>query len=124
MTVIGIDHVQLAIPAGGEDAMRTFFCDLLGMIEVPKPSNLSPSGLWLKGGAAHLHVGVDPHFKPASKAHPAFLVADLATLRTRLEAAGYETRDDKPVDGYTRFFTADPFGNRIELMQQEESSES
>ncbi|MCK0127508.1 VOC family protein [Erythrobacter sp. F6033] len=118
MGVIGLDHVQLAIPAGGEDQMRGFFCGLLGMVEVPKPANLSPSGLWLTGGGAHLHIGVDPDFTPARKAHPAFLVDDLSLVQERLETAGYETRDDKPVDGYARFFTTDPFGNRIELMQR------
>lgn len=98
--------------------MRGFCCGLLGMTEVQKPDNLSPSGLWLQSGTAHLHIGVDPEFTPARKAHPAFLVSDLAALRKRLEKAGYECRDDKPVEGYTRFFTADPFGNRIELMQR------
>lgn len=118
MGVIGLDHVQLAIPAGGEDRMRGFFCDLLGMVEVPKPDNLSPSGLWLQSGEAHLHIGVDPDFRPATKAHPAFLVDDLATQRELLEQAGYATRDDEPVEGYIRFFTNDPFGNRVELMQR------
>jgi len=115
--IIGIDHVQLAIPEGGEDAMRAFFIGLLGFREVPKPDNLSPSGLWLESGPVSLHIGVDLDFRPATKAHPAFLVDDLAALRERLEAEGFPARDDKPVEGYERFFTADPFGNRIELMQ-------
>ena len=118
MAVIGLDHVQLAIPVGGEDASRTFFVDLLGMKEVPKPANLSPSGCWFEGGSISLHIGVDPDFRPARKAHPAFLVRDVEQLRQNLAEAGYPIRDDKPVDGYSRFFTEDPFGNRIEIMQR------
>lgn len=118
MAIIGMDHVQLAIPEGGEPAARRFFGDLLGMREVPKPANLSPSGCWFESGAVSLHIGVDPNFRAARKAHPALLVDDLAGLRAVIEAAGHETSDDKPVAGYERFFTHDPFGNRIELMQQ------
>ena len=118
MPVVGLDHVQLAIPEGGEDEARRFFVEILGMAEVPKPANLSPSGCWFEGGGARLHIGVDPDFRPAVKAHPAFLVDDLANLRERLEDAGHATRDDKPVEGYARFFTDDPFGNRVELMQK------
>lgn len=118
VAVVGLDHVQLAIPAGGEDRARGFYAGLLGMIEVPKPPNLSPSGCWFTGGSAALHIGVDPDFRPAAKAHPAFLVDDLAGLRGRLAAAGCVIRDDTPVAGYVRFFTQDPFGNRIELMER------
>ena len=118
MGVIGLDHVQLAIPAGGEDEARAFFAGLLGMREVAKPDTLSPSGCWFEGGGANLHIGVDPDFVPARKAHPAFLVDDLERLRERLRAAGIATRDDKPVEGYARFFAFDPFGNRIEFMQR------
>lgn len=118
MAIIGLDHVQIAIPAGGEDKAREFYIGLLGMIEVPKPANLSPSGCWFTGRAVSLHIGVDPDFRPATKAHPALLVDDLASLRERLAAAGCSIRDDKPVEGYVRFFTEDPFGNRIELMER------
>lgn len=118
MNILGIDHVQLAMPPGGEDRARSFFVGLLGMREVPKPANLSPSGCWFESGLVHLHLGVDPDFRPAGKAHPALLVHDLASLRARLEAGECDIRDDQPVEGYQRFFTSDPFGNRIELMQR------
>lgn len=118
MAIIGIDHVQLAMPHGGEDEARAFFIGLLGMREVPKPANLSPSGCWFESGSLNLHLGVDPDFRPATKAHPALLVDDLAALRAKLEAVGHTTRDDTPIEGYTRFFADDPFGNRIELMQK------
>lgn len=118
MGVVGLDHVQIAIPAGGEDRARAFFAGLLGMTEVSKPASLSSAGCWFTGGGAALHVGVDPDFRPAKKAHPALLVDDLAALRARLAEAGCVIRDDKPVEGYARFFTEDPFGNRIELMER------
>ena len=116
--LLGYDHVQLAIPEGGEDRVRAFFVDLIGMREVPKPDTLSPQGCWFEAGPVSLHIGVDPDFRPATKAHPAFLTDDLDGLRSRLEAAEVECRDDKPVKGYRRFFTADPFGNRLEFMQR------
>ncbi|GAB5349873.1 VOC family protein [Alteriqipengyuania sp. 357] len=116
--LLAYDHVQLAIPRGGEDRARAFFVDLIGMREVPKPVTLSPHGCWFEAGAVSLHIGVDPDFRPATKAHPAFLVADLEDLRTRLEAAGVACREDKPLAGYLRFFAEDPFGNRLEFMQK------
>lgn len=118
MAIIGLDHIQIAIPAQGEEKAREFYGALLGMHEVPKPANLSPSGCWFERGSVSLHIGVDPEFTPARKAHPALLIDDLARLRERIETAGYEAHDDKPVEGYDRFFTFDPFGNRIELMQR------
>jgi len=116
--LLAYDHVQLAIPPGGEDRMRAFFVDLIGMVEVPKPDTLSPQGCWFEAGAVALHIGVDPDFSPATKAHPAFLVSDLEGLRARLEGAGVACREDKPVEGYQRFFADDPFGNRLEFMQR------
>lgn len=118
MAVVGLDHVQLAIPAGGEPLARAFYAGLLGMAEAAKPANLSPSGCWFASGAVSLHIGVDPDFRPATKAHPALLVDDLAALRARLAEAGCVIREDKPLEGYARFFTEDPFGNRIELMER------
>ena len=118
MAIVGLDHVQLAIPAGGEDQARAFYAGLLGMAEVPKPEALSQSGCWFAGGAVQFHIGIDPDFRPATKAHPALLVDDIAGLRARLGEAGCVIRDDKPVAGYVRFFTEDPFGNRIELMER------
>lgn len=118
MGVVGLDHVQLAIPAGGEGLARGFYAGLLGMVEVPKPATLSASGCWFTGGAVSLHIGVDPDFRAANKAHPALLVDDLAGLRARLAEAGCVIGEDKPVEGYTRFYAEDPFGNRIELMER------
>ncbi len=116
--LLGYDHVQLAIPPGGEDRTRAFFVDLLGMREVPKPDTLSPQGCWFEAVPVSLHIGIDPDFRPATKAHPAFLTDDLAGLRARRENAGVTCQDDKPVPGCVRFFADDPFGNRLEFVQR------
>jgi catechol 2,3-dioxygenase-like lactoylglutathione lyase family enzyme len=113
-----LDHVQIAIPAGGEDRARLFFGELLGLLEIPKASELGGrGGCWFRLGDRQLHLGIDPDFRPARKAHIAVAIENLTALRAKLEGAGYETRDDLPVDGRERFFTNDPFGNRIEFLQ-------
>lgn len=113
----GIDHVQLAAPAGCEDAARAFFGGLLGLEELEKPESLrSRGGVWFQVGAQELHVGVEPNFAPARKAHPAFSVSGYDELQGRLRAAGVEVTDDGSVPGRRRCYVADPWGNRIELV--------
>jgi catechol 2,3-dioxygenase-like lactoylglutathione lyase family enzyme len=117
--ILGLDHVQVAIPAGGEDAARAFYGSLLAMTEVAKPATLAGrGGCWFSAGSAVLHLGVEEPFSPARKAHPAFLVAQLNTVQNRLSAAGYDcVRADDEIPGVRRFHTFDPFGNRIEFQQ-------
>jgi len=113
----GIDHVQLAAPAGCEDAARRFFGELLGLEEIEKPESLSGrGGVWFQAGAQQLHVGVEPSFSPARKAHPAFSVSGYDELQDRLRAAGVELTEDGSVPDLRRCFLADPWGNRIELV--------
>jgi catechol 2,3-dioxygenase-like lactoylglutathione lyase family enzyme len=120
MAVIGIDHVQVAIPAGGEDRARAFWTGVLGMREIEKPAVLrgERGGAWFDCGAQRLHLGVDPDFRPSRKGHPAFLVDDLAAALAACESAGIVPTRDVPLEGYDRAFVQDPFGNRIELMQR------
>jgi catechol 2,3-dioxygenase-like lactoylglutathione lyase family enzyme len=115
----GYDHVQVAIPAGGEDTARAFYGDLLGMAELPKPPALAArGGCWFESGAAVLHLGVEAPFTPARKAHPAFLVDDLDALAGRLAGAGLHcVRGDGEIPGVRRIHTYDPFGNRLEFQQ-------
>jgi catechol 2,3-dioxygenase-like lactoylglutathione lyase family enzyme len=118
MAISSIDHVQLAMPAGGETAARDFYEGLLGIPEVLKPPQLAArDGCWFESGAVKIHLGVDPDFSPAKKAHPALVVDDLADLVQTLEDAGFAVTNDQPLDGYQRRYVHDPFGNRIELMQ-------
>lgn len=116
--ITGYDHVQVAIPAGAEDAARSFYAGLLGMTEVPKPPRLAVrGGCWFSSGAAVLHLGVEHPFTPARKAHPAFVVTDFAGLRERLERAGHPCVVADEIPGVARFHTHDPFGNRLEFQQ-------
>jgi catechol 2,3-dioxygenase-like lactoylglutathione lyase family enzyme len=118
MTVLGIDHVQVAAPPGCEDAARAFYGGLLGLEELPKPEPLaSRGGCWFTAGGVELHVGVEDPFAPARKAHPGFVVGDLEALRARLAAAGVAIRDDDALPGAVRFYADDPFGNRLEFRE-------
>lgn len=120
MKVTGIDHVQLAMPSGGEESARSFYGRLLGLRELPKPPELaSRGGAWFGCGALQLHLGVERAFRPAKKAHPALRVAGLDELLAVLRGAGFEVVDDTSVASIRRAFTADPFGNRIELIDCE-----
>jgi catechol 2,3-dioxygenase-like lactoylglutathione lyase family enzyme len=117
MRVIGIDHVQLAMPAGGEDAAREFYARLLGIPEVPKPPALAKrGGAWFESGDLKVHLGVDPDFRPARKAHPGLLVRELVVLVRKLRAAGYEVEEVLAHD-QLRAYVDDPFGNRLELVE-------
>ena len=120
--IVAIDHVQLAMPAGREDEARRFYAGVLGLVEVPKPAGLAGrGGCWFAradGGVA-VHLGVEDDFRPARKAHPAFVVADLEAIRQFLADAGAEIVEDDSTD-VRRCYTADPFGNRIELIAEKD----
>jgi catechol 2,3-dioxygenase-like lactoylglutathione lyase family enzyme len=122
--VYTIDHVQLAMPRNGEALARQFYGGLLGLEELAKPPNLEArGGLWFACGALQLHLGVDSDFRAAKKAHPALRVRNLGELRAALETAGHAIKlDPEPIAGVERFFTEDPFGNRIEFVALEGSS--
>lgn len=116
--VVGLDHLQLAMPAGREAEARAFYGDLLGLAELKKPPHLQVrGGVWFALGSQQLHLGVEKDFRPAQKAHPAFLVNGLGGLRTRLAQHGYPPYEDEPLAGFNRFYVADPFGNRLELLE-------
>lgn len=116
--VIRLDHVQLAMPAGREAEAVAFYEGVLGITHVPKPDHLAVrGGCWFERGDLKVHLGVDVDFRPAAKAHPAFIVDDVRTIATAIVAAGFAVKDDEPLDGFDRVYVSDPFGNRIELMQ-------
>ena len=116
----GIDHIQIAAPAGSEEAARRFYGELLGMEEIPKPENLmARGGCWFLCGPQEVHIGIQNDFTPAIKAHPGFTVQALEQLTSRLQEAGYIISNEPPIDGRARFFTHDPFGNRIEFLEFE-----
>jgi len=113
----GIDHIQIAAPPGSEDKARQFYGELLGMEEIPKPENLKGrGGCWFLCGSQEVHIGIQQDFIPAKKAHPGFTVNALEHLKLQLEEANYVISVEPPIDGRSRFFTHDPFGNRIEFL--------
>jgi catechol 2,3-dioxygenase-like lactoylglutathione lyase family enzyme len=116
--IVRLDHVQVAIPEDAEGEARAFYCELLGFSELEKPEALqSRGGLWLKAGSAELHLGVEAPFRAATKAHPCFVVDRLDALVATLLAHGRPVRPDDGIPGRRRFFTDDPFGNRLEFVQ-------
>jgi catechol 2,3-dioxygenase-like lactoylglutathione lyase family enzyme len=118
MPVKRIDHVQLAMPPGREEEARAFYGGGLGIREVAKPPHLAKrGGCWFEQDALKVHLGVEADFRPARKAHPAFIVGDLGELIVRLQTRGYRVVEDEPLEGYNRRYVDDPFGNRIELME-------
>jgi catechol 2,3-dioxygenase-like lactoylglutathione lyase family enzyme len=117
--IAALDHVQLAMPAGGEDAAESFYCGVLGFVREPKPPNLAKrGGCWFRNGGVSVHLGVEADFRPAKKAHPAFVVAGFDALVARLDADGIAFKPDDELPGVKRGYVEDPFGNRIELIAQ------
>ena len=106
------------MPAGGEAQARAFFGDLLGIPEVPKPTELAGrGGCWFERDGLKIHLGVEKDFRPARKAHPALEVKDLPRLIEKLKERGHAVKGDEPLEGYHRVYVDDPFGNRIELLE-------
>lgn len=115
--IAGLDHVQLAMPRGEEALARMFYAGLLGLREVRKPRALAGrGGAWFVAPGAAVHLGVEEPFRPARKAHAAFVVDDLEVARQRLATAGVETEPDPTAGLIRRCYVSDPFGNRLELV--------
>jgi catechol 2,3-dioxygenase-like lactoylglutathione lyase family enzyme len=114
-----LDHLQLAMPPGGENRARRYWGGIFEMEEETKPAPLaSRGGCWFRRNTVILHIGVEPNFVPQQKAHPAFIVDDLDALAERLTATGHPVNWDESLPDRTRFYTTDPFGNRIEILRE------
>jgi catechol 2,3-dioxygenase-like lactoylglutathione lyase family enzyme len=117
---LSIDHIQIAAPEGCEDVARRFYGGTLGLDEIEKPEQLGRrGGCWFRCGPHQVHIGVEPDFRPARKAHPAFAIVNFEALRTNLLANGFEVTDDDNLPGMRRFYTSDPWGNRIEFVERQ-----
>ena len=118
MTIRGLDHVQLAMPQGEEAQAAAFYEVVLGIPRVAKPDALAKrGGCWFESASVKIHLGVDPDFRPARKAHPALLVDRLGDLVSRLRHSGVVVHPGEPLNGYEHVYVDDPFGNRLELME-------
>lgn len=121
--IAGLDHVQVAIPPGADDAARAFYGGVLGLPEIPKPAPLNASGgVWFVTGSTQLHIGGQAGFVPAKKAHPAFIVEDFDAYCTLLRERAVRVREEPQVAGRRRAGIEDPFGNRIELIERAAAS--
>ncbi|MFI8789931.1 VOC family protein [Streptomyces sp. NPDC055105] len=113
-----LDHVQLAAPAGSEDALRRFYGDALGMTQTPKPPALAArGGCWFEAGQVRLHLGIERDFRPARKAHPGLRVTGIEAYAARLAAHGVRIIWDGDLPGHRRFYADDPVGNRLEFLE-------
>jgi catechol 2,3-dioxygenase-like lactoylglutathione lyase family enzyme len=118
-SVEGFHHVQLAMPPGREDDAEAFYAGVLGFDVVPKPEHLAArGGRWFRSGVTDLHLGVEEGFAPSAKAHPAVRVRGLGALRETLSAAGIAVEDDTQLDRHDRWYVRDPFGNRLECIEE------
>jgi catechol 2,3-dioxygenase-like lactoylglutathione lyase family enzyme len=113
------DHIQLTIPANEEAKARAFYGNLLGLPEIEKPDALrARGGCWFQVGTQQLHLGVEAKFKAAKKAHPAFRVKHYEALQEKLVSNGFTVTPDDALKDVERFYTHDPFGNRLEFINQ------
>jgi catechol 2,3-dioxygenase-like lactoylglutathione lyase family enzyme len=114
-----LHHFQITVPRDAEYAAREFYCGFLGLKEIPKPESMKDrGGFWLDFGDMQLHVGIEElSERSGSKVHAAYLVDDLEFWRNKLTEYGIEVLESIPVPGYERFEFRDPFGNRVEFLQ-------
>jgi predicted enzyme related to lactoylglutathione lyase len=119
MSILSLDHIQIAIPAGSEACARAFYSGILGFTEIAKPAETAErESIRFVAGAVNLHLGLEPDFIPAKRAHPAFVVDGLDAILSACERAGITTKPDTSFNGFRRVHVTDPFGNRLELMEK------
>jgi catechol 2,3-dioxygenase-like lactoylglutathione lyase family enzyme len=117
--ISGVHHVQLAMPPGQEDVAERFYAGVLGMERIPKPPHLEGrGGCWFRAGGLELHLGVEDGFRASAKAHPALRVEGLDALRTALREVDADVTEDTQLEGHDRCYVRDPFGNRVELIEE------
>ena len=114
---VHLQHVSIPRPPGSEDLTRAFYGDLLGFPEIPAPNSIQAAEvIWFKlGEDAELHCFREEPLGDASNRHFCLVVDDVAGIRQKLNAAGYQPYDVEVIPGRPRFFCRDPFGNIIEF---------
>ncbi|WP_066303639.1 VOC family protein [Bacillus sp. FJAT-29814] len=118
--IIGLHHAQITIPKGAEGEGRNFYCGILGLTEIEKPESLKGrGGFWLKVGDKDVHVGTEDGFnREKTKAHLAYRVEDISYWRKVLEQNDIKIIDSVTIPNFERFEFRDPFGNRVEFIQE------
>jgi catechol 2,3-dioxygenase-like lactoylglutathione lyase family enzyme len=117
--IVGIDHVQIAVPRALEGQCLAFYREVLHLPELEKPEHLKArGGGWFLVGTTQMHIGIDPDASPRSKRHICFLVQDLAAAKAEILSRGVPIEDEGVAEGLRRFFVRDPAGNRIEIGQR------
>ncbi len=118
--IVGIDHIQIAVPKALEEECLSFYRTVLALPEVEKPAPLKArGGAWFQvSPTTQMHVGIDPETSPKSKRHICFLVGDLAAAKASVQSHRVTIEEESAAEGLTRFFIRDPAGNRIEIGQR------
>lgn len=118
--LLQIHHAQITIPKEAENTAREFYCEFLGLKEIPKPESLKErGGFWLELNGFQIHIGTEDDFDRAkTKAHIAYLVVDLINMRKKLEEKGIKILEGVPIPNFQRFEFRDPFGNRVEFLEE------
>lgn len=120
ISLVALDHVQIAAPKGSEKEAIEFYNGVLGLPIVEKPKTLQKNGgVWFSNGVINIHIGIEEPFVPAKKAHPAFIVHDLKDTMNYLKERSISFKEDFLLPGAKRIYVHDPFGNRIELLEWE-----
>ncbi len=120
LLILRVQHAQITIPKDAETEARKFYCEFLGLKEIPKPESLQTrGGFWLELGAFQIHVGTEDGFdRTQTKAHIAYEVEDLNAWREKLETNNVKIIEGIPIPNYSRFEFRDPFGNRVEFLER------
>ncbi|ASV67069.1 VOC family protein [Cytobacillus sp. FSL W7-1323] len=118
--IIGIHHVQLTIPKGAEEKGKQFYCEVLQLKEIEKPASLKGrGGFWLQVGDRAVHVGTENGFdRTTTKAHIAYEVDNLSFWKEVLSQQNISLIEGVPIPGFDRFEFRDPFGNRVEMIEE------
>ena len=117
--ILGVNHVQVNVPAADLERAREFYVGFMGMREIPRPGSFTSKGIWLNAGMFEIHIGLEDGVdRSKTRAHVAYQVSDIRAWRAKVSEAGFATKDQPLIPGYDRFQFRDPFGNMIEIMQK------
>lgn len=118
--ILGLHHAQITIPKGAEEEGKKFYCGVLGLQEKEKPESLKGrGGFWLEVGDREVHIGTEDGFdRLTTKAHLAYQVEDLSYWKRVFDQHEIEIMEGVPIPGFDRFEFRDPFGNRVEMIQE------